>query len=362
MTATRGEDEVVMCICGIREGHSAPSRPPPASVMSTATIAGFTPLRVAYSSSSTHIIYARAHSGSKKSRKGKEVALPEGRTLFLVNVPPDATERELVLFFKSAGTVERVIFDGDEDEDKVEDVDDEDEDEEDEEEGEGEGEEDTEEAQPRKKRKTGKGAAARPAAPEVVPLPSRPIRTFRRTGSTAHIVFTDASSLLRALAPSKKDRPWQMDSESPTGLAHYAALHASLRPPLDVVKVHADSYMELFDYEQEKKKQKSKYRKGEAIVDDDGFTLVTRGGAYGQSVGGGVSVASKRFQNAVRQGNKPTGNRIRNKKKEPLQKDTFYAFQIHEKKRNELIELKKKWEEDKAKVEKLKSSRKFRPY
>jgi ribosomal RNA-processing protein 7 len=28
----------------------------------------------------------------------------------------------------------------------------------------------------------------------------------------------------------------------------------------------------------------------------------------------------------------------------------------------ELMELKKKWEEDKAKVEKLKASRKFRPY
>jgi len=33
-----------------------------------------------------------------------------GRTLFLVSIPPDATERELVLFFKHAGTIERVVF------------------------------------------------------------------------------------------------------------------------------------------------------------------------------------------------------------------------------------------------------------
>ncbi|THH30089.1 hypothetical protein EUX98_g4094 [Antrodiella citrinella] len=331
--------------------------------MSTPTIAGFTPLRVAYSSSSTHIIYARKHAGAKKNRKGKEAVLPEGRTLFLVNIPPDATERELVLFFKKAGTVERVVFDGDEDDDKVEeDVEDSDEDEEDEDEEANEEEEGAEETHPRKKRKMGKGAAAKSAVPVVIPLLPRTARTFHRTGSTAHIIFTDASSLPRALAFSKKDRSWPNDDECPIGLSHYASLYASLRPPLDVVKAHADSYMELFDYEQEKKKQKSRYRKGEAIVDDDGFTLVTRGGAYGQTVGGGVGVASKQFQNAVRRGEKPMGNRVRNKKKDPVQKDTFYAFQIHEKKRNELIELKRKWEEDKAKVEKMKSSRTFRPY
>jgi len=44
-------------------------------------------------------------------RKENETRIkPDGRTLFLVNVPPDATERELVLFFKHAGTVEKVVF------------------------------------------------------------------------------------------------------------------------------------------------------------------------------------------------------------------------------------------------------------
>ena len=45
-----------------------------------------------------------------------------------------------------------------------------------------------------------------------------------------------------------------------------------------------------------KNTQTSKYRKGEVIVDDEGLTLVTRSGAYGQTLGWGVSVASKRFQ------------------------------------------------------------------
>ena len=69
-------------------------------------------LPIAYSPSTTHILYARAHSAPKhKDSKGKQKEeLPEGRTLFLVNVPPDATERELTVLFKSCGTVERVVF------------------------------------------------------------------------------------------------------------------------------------------------------------------------------------------------------------------------------------------------------------
>ena len=253
--------------------------------------------------------------------------------MFLVNLPPDATEREVVLFFKHAGTVERVVFagekDGVQDDDVEDDVEDSDEDEMDKD---SQDDETVETAPPRKKRKTSKGAS-KPAPPVVTLLPPRPTRSFRESGSTAHVVFTDASSVARALVPAKKDRPWPSDPEGPIGLDHYAALWASLRPPLDVVKTHADSWMELFDYEQAKKKQQSKYRKGDAIVDDDGFTLVTRGGAYGQAVGGGVGVASKKFQNEVRKGG-GASKRNRNKKKEPMEKEAFYSFQIHEKKRN----------------------------
>lgn len=83
--------------------------------------------------------------------------------------------------------------------------------------------------------------------------------------------------------------------------------------------------MERFEFELAKSKQKSAYRKGEAVVDEDGFTLVTRGGAYGQTLGGGVGVASKIFEK--------TGQTASKKKKEPKEKETFYAFQKAEKQR-----------------------------
>ncbi|KAF8638617.1 hypothetical protein AX17_002158 [Amanita inopinata Kibby_2008] len=355
-----------------------------------ATLSGFTVLPVTYSSSpsstSTHYLYVRRHVGSKKSgkqRKGKGPlqgqGLPDGRTLFVVNVPPDATERELVLVFKFCGTVERVVFDSEGGGAVDDDDDDEASDEESGEDGEGDVEEDGDgvegegeggKEQPRKKRKMGKKQKEGEEVPKVLPLPPLSVRRLRRTGRTAHVVFLDSSSLDRVLSLSSsssstpKPRQWPTSSE-PHGLSHYLALYDALRPPLDSVREHAASYMRVYDYQIEKGKQKSRYKKGEAIVDEDGFTLVTRGGAYGQTLGGGVGVASKRFQ-ATGMASTSGGVAGRKRKKkgegEGEGKDGFYAFQKAEKQRNALIELKKRWEEDKAKIEKLKASRRFNPY
>ncbi|KAF9266128.1 hypothetical protein L218DRAFT_96649 [Marasmius fiardii PR-910] len=301
-----------------------------------------------------HYIYARAQLKAKHSKTLG--SWPDGRTLFLVNIPPDATERELIMLFKPYGTIERVVFDldgGKEEPEAGEDSEEED--------GETSGameehipvDEEEDETSRRKRRKVTK-----PQPPKVVPLPLKTRRVLRKTGQTAHVVFLDSSSLERALSIAPlKPRPWPTSDEEPRGLAHYAALYDSLRPPLDVVREHVDTYMELFEFEAVKTKQNSKYRKGEAIVDEDGFTLVTRGGAYGQTLGGGVTVATKKFQETGEASERQAG---RPKKKK--EKTNFYAFQKAEKQRNDLIDLKKKWEQDKAKVEKLKASRHFKPY
>jgi len=319
------------------------------------TLAGFVLFPAIYSPQATHIIYGKAHAGSSKKSSGSNATtlLHPGRTLFLVNLPPDATERELSLFFKPYGLVEKVIWDQNAAEEEVmNDVSDsEDEDEE--------GQMDVEDAAAEGsvvKRKGKKGK--KDEAPTVVPLPPVSLRTIRQTGRAAYVVFLDSSSLEHALAPktAHKPRPWPRSAE-PRGLAHYLALHDALRPPLDAVRAHADSAMEAYDFAeaQRKKVGSGKYRKGEAVVDEDGFTLVTRGGAYGQTLGGGVAVASKRFEG--------TGEAsARGKKKKVKEMDNFYKFQVHEKKRQGLIDLRKRWEEDKAKVEKLKSSRRFKPY
>ncbi|KAG7095955.1 hypothetical protein E1B28_006639 [Marasmius oreades] len=266
-----------------------------------------------------HYIYARAQQKTKNSKS----SWPDGRTLFLVNVPPDATERELMMLFKPYGTIERVVFDldGEKEEEELEESDEDEDgmgvetvpaDLEDKEEDEG----------PRRKRR-------KIVKPQVVPLPVKTRRRLRKTGQTAHVVFLDSSSLDRSLSIApQKPRLWPISDEEPCGLGHYTTLYDSLRPPLEAVREHADTYMELFEFELAKTKQKSKYRKGEAIVDEDGFTLVTRGGAYGQTLGGGVAVATKRFQETGETSERQAG---RPKKKE---KTNFYAFQKAEKQRN----------------------------
>ncbi|KZP21556.1 hypothetical protein FIBSPDRAFT_919531 [Athelia psychrophila] len=353
-----------------------------------AQVAGFTLLPIVYpalpsssgstSTSATHFLYARPHGGpSTHSKggsggKGKGRELPGGRTLFLVNTPPDATERELVLLFKHAGTVEQVVFKGEFDPDNAGDSDSEDE-------GEGEdgAEMDVDEELPRKKRKLSKDDPNAPPKVTPLPQPTPSLRTLRRTGGQAYVVFLDPSSLDRAISNPVKPRAWptppssttlkskpsasetHADADtSPCGLAHYLAQHAALRPPLDAVREHADTYMALFEHNLALAKQsQGKYKKGEAVVDEEGFTLVTRGGAYGKTLGGGVGVASKNFD-PTRGGGLNRGR----KKKEGKEKEAFYAFQKAEKQRKEIMDLKKNWEVDKAKVEKLKESRRFRPY
>jgi ribosomal RNA-processing protein 7 len=287
-------------------------------------ISGFSVFPILYISSTTHYLYARSHTSKGDGRS----ALPDGRTLFLVNLPPDATERELVMFFRNSGTVEKVIFDFDVKE--LQNADDSDEEDEDKEMDDVEDGDENEDDQPRKKRRT---QNEKSKAPKVIPLPSTSLRKLRKTGSSAYVIFLDASSLERALASTSKPRAWPASAEEPSGLAHYHALYDSLRPPLDAVKAFADSSIEVYEYELAKTRQTSKYRKGEAIVDEDGFTLVTRQGAYGKTLGGGVGVASKRFQRSGETA------RHRSSKKEKKEKEGFYAFQKAEKQRSGVYRL-----------------------
>lgn len=342
---------------------------------SVTRISGFLPFQVQYDNDTCHMLYIRAHVGGS-SKNAKKAQWPEDRTIFIVNVPPDATEREITFLFKSSGTVETVVFDADrpgEDSDEESDANSA-------EESDADADSPSQQSHSRKKLKAiTRGSTSEPIAPsrghrpKVEPLPIALLRTLRRTGQTAHVVFLDASSCTRALALAQAHAvkpilwPTNADEERPRGLAHYIKQYESARPPLDAIRAHADSAIARFDFDLAARKaalrRESKYKKGEALVDEDGFTLVVRGGAYGQAVGGGVGVASRKFMDEYTKGIHGKESRSKRKRhKEGKEKDAFYAFQIHEKKRDALLELKRKWEQDKDSVEKLKASRKFKPY
>lgn len=342
--------------------------------MTTSTLAGFQVIPAAYPNS-THYLYVKSHTSIGQGH------YPDGRTLFVVNIPPDATERDLLRFFKSAGTIEKVIFNGSEKEP----------------ENDATAEEvispnvdanpssqisEQDNDPPRKKRKVFPDTDSKSSSRKITPLPKINLRVIRRTGGSAHVIFLDSSSLDRALNMGSATQRWlrsssksgEITSEDLVGLARYSALYDALRPPMDIIREHADTSMEAYEHELRQSKQHASHRKGDAIIDEDGFELVTRGGAYGKTLGGGVAVASKKFQTTG------MASRVRKPKSKQNDKEGFYTFQKAEKQRKglsdrfafpvwilmaddaEIIELKKNWEADKAKVEKLKEARKFKPY
>ena len=87
------------------------------------------------------------------------------------------------------------------------------------------------------------------------------------------------------------------DQSNPTGLEYYKLLHSSLRPSLSNVKIHADSAMIRHDHLHSLLlSSRAKKQGAGALVDEDGFTVVIRGGKYGRTGGTGtlgVAVAKK---------------------------------------------------------------------
>jgi ribosomal RNA-processing protein 7 len=324
--------------------------------------------------------------------------------VFVINLPVDMTERDLRVVFSTWGVVESIEFDigssGDvlakavqglpEDESDFED------------EGDSENADGPDAAaaadnadhseptfisnlpraqRPRKKRPV--------TIPEVSELVLSPRQTaYGPSGlRTAHITYLDPTSITAADLPStpisiEKYGTDFTQNPNPTGLAYYAALHASLRPALGTIKAYADSAMARFDHLHSLLlSSRAKEQGAGALVDEDGFTVVVRGGRYGRTggrgdgVGGsGVAVAKKGF------GSKTAGSG----KGGAAELPDFYRFQKTDRKRkggyftartwawdgcgrllillSDLADLRSKFEEDKIKVDAMRKAKRFTPY
>lgn len=264
-------------------------------------IASFTVFPITYApvvssqkKAAVHYLYIRPDAAASTSitQEGGDEEEGEKRTLFVANLPPDSTEAKLRALFSSVGAIEEVSFgargkaaaeeepeDEEDDDDSMYDHGTEDE-----------AEDDAMDA-PRSSKKP------QSAAPAIEPLFATPLTHHLLAGSTARITYLSHLSLTRSLLLPQGKRPtWPTsDATSSIGLAHYLTTHATLRPPLPRVKAHADSSLAHHEFLQEQEKRRVLAR-GTDIVDEDGFTLVVRGGKYGKNLaGGGVGVASKRW-------------------------------------------------------------------
>lgn len=225
-----------------------------------------------------HHLFIRAH----ETRNG-DSSFPKGRTLFVVNIPADASERHFARLFRRCGKIERVVW----------------------------------------KDYIGQWSDVHP------------------TGSQAHIVFENEGAVEKAIGMKKRKRVWsdELEQNDETavmnddtddrkveqpriGLAKWLAQHFSSRPNLADLQREVDTSLVAFeDAEREARIAAERLRN---VPDEDGFVKVVRGrGRRNTNMDGqGASVTAARPEEV---------KKLKPKKKELID---FYRFQMRETKRN----------------------------
>ncbi|XP_017041291.1 ribosomal RNA-processing protein 7 homolog A isoform X2 [Drosophila ficusphila] len=229
---------------------------------------------------------------------------PKGRTLFLLNVPPYVTEESLRTVFGRAGSIEAVEF------------------------------------------------AAKPGKDETIkwyegtaePFSSaRPPFAFK----VAYIVFQNSSSIGKALALKSIDL-FSSSGECiiKTGMElWHEEYEGNYLVEAKTAKVQVSKFMAGYDKRERAAAEEA--RTGEA--DADGWVTV---GKEGRNAGfeQKASVIGRLEQKVAKQTSQ--SKELKN----------FYTFQIRESKMQNIVEMRKKFEEDKRKIELLKQSRRFKPF
>uniref|UniRef100_A0A1A9X2K3 RRM domain-containing protein n=1 Tax=Glossina brevipalpis TaxID=37001 RepID=A0A1A9X2K3_9MUSC len=227
---------------------------------------------------------------------------PKGRTLFIVNLPPYVTAQSLEKFFQQYGTVELVTF-----------------------------------AEKPGRDETEKWHENLTEFSNVKP----PFK-FK----VAYVVFKKNTSLGRALEASAINLFSDTSKESfiESGMQLWHRQYQEEILDNEQTQKHIDGYMVAYD---ERERSTFEAAKNSA-ADVDGWITV---GKQGRNSG---------FEQKESVVNKLEEKIEKGKKKKELK--NFYTFQIRESKMKNILELRKKFEEDKKKIEIIKQTRRFKPF
>ncbi|KAJ2160168.1 hypothetical protein GGF46_002481 [Coemansia sp. RSA 552] len=304
-----------------------------------AEVNGYKVLPVKFSADeagATHYLYFRQHSAGRE-----DILLPSDRTIFMANLPADTTERDLRRLFHGVARIARVVFNGTVGQDAVK----------------------TSatharmmaelaeamanaEAQRQKPKKGSKGAK------EPQQTKSVPRTQLRASGSSAHIVLLEAAELDNVLSlKTGAIKQWPVrdpeDAGDPTeyrGVARYIYEYRAARPPAELLRTEVDAFMAKFEEAQYERERMQQQQKG--VPDEDGFITVVR---------------SRREADGADDAAAADGGKSKKPKKEVVF-GNMYRFQMRERKSSQLAELRKKFEEDKERIARMRQTRQFRPY
>ena len=150
----------------------------------------------------------------------------------------------------------------------------------------------------------------------------------------AYIVFDSSETADSALKLGHK-KTALLCKVGPTGLTKWCADYVKCRTTLTSLEAQVTGFMADYD---KRKEENEKHKQGLQEPDEDGWITITR------------------------KNPKPVQARRHRQKKKKKELLNFYQFQLRESKRQQIAELRRKFEEDKQKVAEMKSKRKFKPY
>ncbi|GME35915.1 hypothetical protein GTA08_BOTSDO09604 [Neofusicoccum parvum] len=265
-----------------------------------------------YPHETTHYLYIRPH-----APKVPDADTP--RSLFASNLPIDATEASLrALFAKQLGgaRIERVDIEG---------------------------------ARPKKSGRgsviSAKAGKKRKRGAEIsfgdIELPQTWDAEILSSGSGAVLVFVDKTSAEMAMKEisraAKKRAEILWNSDVSLGFERYRTHHELTFPARDILQATVNGYLGQFSAMEAARAKALKQQRN--VPDDDGFVTVTRGGRAGPA----------RLEEA-----QAAAEKLKERQKPP---EDFYRFQTREKKKENAERLKREFQEDRKRVERMRARR-----
>ncbi|XP_007523504.1 ribosomal RNA-processing protein 7 homolog A [Erinaceus europaeus] len=259
---------------------------------------GYTAIPIKFSEKQQASHYLYAR--EHRVREGTKSSWPPKRTLFILNVPPYCTEESLSHLLSSCGPIQSVELQEKPD------------------------------------------LAEVPKEPRSKFFNPKPVPGFQ----VGYIVFQKRGGVLAALA---LQGPLLVSTEShpvKSGIHKWICDYADSVLDPEALQEEVDTFMVTYDKKMDEEEAKAKEEEG--VPDEEGWVKVTRRGRR--------AVLPRTEAANLRVLEKEKRKRAR---KELL---NFYAWQHRESKMEHLAQLRKKFEEDKQRIELMRAQRKFRPY
>lgn len=288
-----------------------------------------------YPVQATHYVYLRRNAP-------KIATADDSRSVYLANVPVDSTDAHFRAIFSSlvgAGRFESITFEKDKKAAKIS----------------HEPAQAERLAKHHKKRKREDEELQNQKDEVAAELPDTWTRELHRSGSSAVALLADEKSVdlvLKAVKKLKKSKKYPVwgdgvkSSVPPLGAQWLKAHNKLSYPGNSAVQAMVDAYFTVFNRKEEEANQLAKRLRNEP--DEDGFVMVTRGGRSAPARRDEAEEAKQRMLEKQQ------------KKKDETQ--DFYRFQLRERKKAEHLELLKKFDEDRKKVQAMRERRgNFRP-